>query len=342
MRILESKNNDRISKIEIIGKNVSIEVMNLGATLKRILMNDRNGIKENIVLTYGRDEDYFENPSSFGSCIGRVAGRIGNSDFKLGDSKYLLPKNNNGNCLHGGINGFNKKIWSYEVEENTNFCSVKFTYKSKDGEEGFPGDLNVSVKYTLSNDDILTIEYDAISNKDTLVNMTNHSYFNLSGNNRRNVLDHKLFIDSDKICELDEYLIPTGEFLNVKNTPFDFRDSKAVGKDIYIDNNQIKIGSGYDHPWILNKNCKYDIEIREEESGRKMKISTNQKAVVCYSMNFPDDLKLDIGSKANKYDGICFETQGLPIGYNDCFIDGIILKAGDEYKQKTSFIFEVE
>lgn len=342
MRIIEKKISDKISKIEIEGKNISIELLNLGATLKRILMNDREGKKENIVLTYLNDEDYIKNPSNFGASIGRVAGRIGNSKFKLGEKEYFLPKNNNGNCLHGGIEGFSKKNWKYELEENKDFCSVSFNYESKDLEEGFPGNLRVSIKYTLTKEDLLTIEYKGISDKDTLVNLTNHSYFNLAGNNKKSVLSHKLFIDSDNICELDEFLIPTGNFIKVNGTPFDFRISKEIGKDIYLDNKQLKIASGYDHPWILNKKKKWDVEIKEEESGRIMKISTNQKGVVCYSMNFPDEFLLDMGRKADKHDGICFETQGLPIGYNDCFIEEITLRASEEYNHKTIFKFEIQ
>lgn len=339
MRIFENKINDEISKIVLEGKKTKIEFLSLGATIKRILTEDRNGNLENIVLTYSKDEDYIKNPSSFGAVIGRVAGRIGGASFKINNTKYELCKNNNHNCLHGGNIGFSKKNWDYELSESESELSVKFKYLSKDGEEGFPGNLQVFVKYTLNDKEELKVEYRALTDKDTLINLTNHSYFNLSGNRKNTVLEQELIINGNKICELDEYLIPTGNLINVKDTPFDFREGKNIGKDINVDNKQLKIGSGYDHPWILNGEEEYAVLISDKESGRCMTVKTNQRAVVCYSMNFPDKLPLEDGKVARKHDGICFETQGLPIGYDDCFIEGAILKAGEEYKQETIFKF---
>lgn len=342
MRIFKSKINDEISKITLESSKTKVEILNLGATIKKILTEDSSGNLENIVLTYGKDENYIVNPSSFGATIGRVAGRIGGASFTINNTKYELCKNNNHNCLHGGFLGFSKKIWNYEIEERENEVSVILNYISKDGEEGFPGELNVEVKYTLNNKNELKVEYKANTNKDTLINLTNHSYFNLSGDRKENVLNQKLIINGDSICELDEYLIPTGNLINVSNTPFDFRKEKLIGKDIYKENEQLKIGSGYDHPWLLNGKGEYDVLICHEESGRVMEVKTNQKAVVCYSMNFPDELPLEDGKIAKKHDGICFEVQGLPIGYDDCFIEEAILKAGKEYKKETIFRFYVK
>ncbi|MGU8874889.1 aldose epimerase family protein [Clostridium perfringens] len=337
--VIESKINDEISKIVLKNNKVSVEILNLGAIVEKINVEDRYGNKENIVLAYKDEESYIENPSSLGAIVGRVAGRIGKGSFKLNDKIYELDKNNNGNCLHGGYKGFSKKIWDYSYSEDEEKSTATFTCFSKDGEGGFPGNLKVQVTYSLEGDK-LSIEYRASSDKDTVVNLTNHSYFNLSGNNKRNVLEQKLYIDSDKICELDKNLIPTGEFLSVEKTPFDFREPKKIGEDINKNHLQLEIGSGYDHPWVLNKNGDFDAILIDEESGRVMKVKTDQKAVVCYSMNFPDELPLENGKVAKKHDGICFETQNLPVGYDDCFLDGIILKKDEEYYQKTTFEFE--
>ncbi|WP_423249129.1 aldose epimerase family protein [Clostridium sp.] len=337
--VIESKINDEISKIILKNDKVYVEILNLGAVIEKINVEDRYGNKENIVLAYKDEESYIENPSSLGAVVGRVAGRIGNGSFKLNDVNYELDKNNNGNCLHGGYKGFSKKIWDYSYNEDEENSIVTFTCFSKDGEGGFPGNLNVKVTYSLEWNK-LSIEYRASSDKDTVVNLTNHSYFNLSGNNKRNVLEQKIYIDSDKICELDKNLIPTGIFLSVEKTPFDFREAKNIGEDINKNNLQLEIGSGYDHPWILNKKGDFDLMLVDEVSGRIMKVKTNQKAVLCYSMNFPDELPLENGKVAKKHDGICFETQSLPIGYDDCFLEDIILKKNEEYYQKTTFEFK--
>lgn len=338
--IKESKINDKISKIVLENEKVTLELLNVGATIYKIFVEDKEGIKENIVLSYKDEESYIKNPSSLGAIVGRVAGRIGNASFNLNGVTYTLDKNNNGNCLHGGEESFNKKIWNYSYREEGDKLLAEFTYESPNKEGGFPGNLKTTVTYILEGEEI-TIEYRAICDEDTILNLTNHSYFNLSGNAKSTVLDEKLYIDSDKICELDENLIPTGNFLSVENTPFDFREAKKIGKDINKENTQLKIGSGYDHPWVLNKNEEFDAILIDEKSGRSMKVKTNQRAVVCYSMNFPDDLPLDKGVPAKKHDGICFETQSLPVGYEDCFLKDIILKKGEEYYQKTSFKFGI-
>ncbi|EGT3615975.1 galactose mutarotase [Clostridium perfringens] len=338
--VVKSKINDKISKIILKNDKVSVELLNLGATIERILVEDNRGNKENIVLTYKDEESYIENPSCLGASIGRVAGRIGNAIFQLNGVKYDLDKNNNGNSLHGGYKGFSKKIWNFHCKEEEKESSVTFYCLSEDGEGGFPGNLKVSITYSLNEKNELAIEYKASSDKDTLVNLTNHSYFNLSGNNKRNVLGQKLYINSEKICQLDENLIPTGNFINVEKTPFDFRELKKIGEDIDKEDEQLKIGSGYDHPWILNKDSEVDAILLDEISGRVMKVKTTQKAMVCYSMNFPDNLPLESGAVAKKHDGICFETQSLPIGYDDCFLENIVLKGNDEYYQKTIFEFQ--
>lgn len=323
-------------------KDMLVEVLSLGGVITKIITEDKNGVLENVVLSYENVQDYFENPSSFGAMIGRTAGRIGGAEFSLNGEKYTIDKNNNGNCLHGGNNSFNKKIWKVEPIEGDDYVGLKLSYTSKDLENGYPGNLDLYVYYTLNNENELKIHYTGKSDKDTIVNMTNHSYFNLSGNAKRNILDEELIINADYIGEVDEFLIPTGKKIEVKGTPFDFNDVKAIGKDINEENIQLKYGSGYDHPWVLNKKKDSDVTLYDKESGRALEIKTNQKAVVCYSMNFPDDLVVACGRVGEKHDAICFEAQNLPVGYDDCFIDDVVLKAGEFYDNETTYKFYIK
>lgn len=342
MEIKEVRENG-FKRYQLINDNcMLVEVLSLGGVITKIMTKDRNGILENVVLAYKNMEDYYDNPSSFGAIIGRTAGRIGRAEFSLNGEKYILHKNNNGNCLHGGDNSFNKKIWNVEYINADDCIGLKLSYRSEDLENGYPGNLDLEVYYILNNKNELKIHYTGKSDKDTIVNMTNHSYFNLSGNAKRNILDEKLIINADYIGEVDEYLIPTGKIISVKSTPFDFNNIKAIGKDINEENIQLKYGAGYDHPWILNKKKDSDVILYDKESGRVLDIKTNQKAVVCYSMNFPDDLTMACNRYGKKHDAICFEAQSLPVGYDDCFIDDIILRAGEVYDNETTYKFYVK
>ncbi|MPQ43052.1 aldose epimerase family protein [Clostridium tarantellae] len=333
-------NKKELKIFRLTNKNgMLVEILNLGGIIIKIMVPDKDGILENVVLAYKNIEDYFYNPSSFGCIVGRTAGRIGNANVCIEGVKYNFAKNNNGNCLHGGNEGFSKKFWRGSVEKNKDNSKVILTYKSNDGEEGYPGNLDITVIYELNNNNELSIIYKGITDKDTIVNLTNHSYFNLSGNNKNNILNEELLVNSNKICELDEDLIPTGNFIKVKDTPFDFTSFKNIGKDIEDNNIQLKYGNGYDHPWVLNKNEKVAATLYDPVSARCMDVITNQKALVIYSMNFPDKLILENNKVANKRQAICFEAQGLPIGYNDCFIEDTILKVEEEYNNKTIFKF---
>lgn len=334
---------DGFERYQLINDNsMLVEVLSLGGVITKILTKDKHGVLENVVLAYKDVQAYHENPSCFGAMIGRTAGRIGGAEFTLNGVKYNLHKNNNGNCLHGGDNSFSKKIWNIETIEKQDYVGLKLSYISSDLENGYPGNLALDVYYTLNNDNELKIHYTGKSDKDTIVNMTNHCYFNLSGNAKSNVLGQELVINADYIGEVDEYLIPSGKKLDVKGTPFDFNTAKLIGKDINEDNIQLKYGSGYDHPWILNKKKDNDVVLYDKESGRTLEVKTNQKAVVCYSMNFPDDLMMECDRLGRKNDAICFEAQNLPVGYDDCFIDDIILKAGEAYDNQTIYKFYIK
>ena len=329
-------------KLITIRKNNSMEVklLNYGATIVEILLPDRNGIKENIVLTYENIQDYINNPAYFGTTIGRTSGRIANGIFKLGGKEYPLNKNFDSNHGHGGAKGFSFQVWDYNVIENHSDIIVEFTYTSKDMEEGYPGNLNVKVIYRLTEDNQLFIEYEAISDKKTLCNLTNHTYFNLSGNYKNKVTDQHLFIKANDFLELNDQLIPTGKLLDVKNTPMNFTKEKRIGKDIESSYEQLTIANGYDHTWLLARE-ENQIEMHDKYSGRKMIITTTYPSVVIYTYNYPNNERLKYNKSGSKYDGICFEVQYEPDGIHHENFNSAILDAGEKYYEKTELKFLV-
>src|SRR5690606_20808748 len=237
--------------------DMELSITNYGGTITKIIVPDKDGNMEDVTLGFDDLEGYTsqtyltENPF-FGALIGRFGNRIGGAKFTIDGAEYKLTANNGPNQLHGGRKGFDKVVWEAEEFQTENEVGVKLRYVSKDMEEGYPGNLTVDVTYTLNNDNELKIAYEASTDKKTVVNLTNHAYFNLSGNAKRNVLDHKVMINADSFTPVDQTLIPTGEIQPVKGTPFDFTEPVAVGKRINDDNPQIKYGQGYDHNWVLN------------------------------------------------------------------------------------------
>lgn len=342
---LEKKQMGLINDIPIIAytltndNGIVVEALNLGGTITKILTPDDKNNYENIVLAYKDLNTYLSNPLYFGSIIGRTAGRIAKGEVYIDEKIHYFYKNNNGNTLHGGKEGFNKKIWQTNTLKSDESVALQLSYSSKDGEEGYPGNLRATVIYQLNNSNELTIEYKATTDQKTLVNLTNHSYFNLSGNGKRDILGHFLSINSDWLCELDESLIPTGRILPVENTPFNFKTCKMIGEDIESGHFQLEYGKGYDHPWILNHNENAVITFFDPVSTRAMDIKTNQKAVVFYSMNMIEDIELSNGENAKKRYAACFETQNLPIGKKQCFIEDSILEPNKEYYHKTVLRF---
>lgn len=285
-------------------------------------------------------KDYIKNPSYFGAIIGRTAGRIYKGEFKLNKNTYILAKNYENNQGHGGNIGFDKKVWDLNVVKYKDKISLELKSKSYHMEEGYPGNLDMVVTYTLDNNNNLSIVYEATSDEDTLVNMTNHTYFNLSGNLKNPITNQLLKIDSDYILEIDETGVPTGKQLDVSSTPFDFRKITKIGDRVDSNHNQIKLANGYDHPFVLKDNKTQDIIcMKDIDSGRYMKITTNQNYVVIYSMNFTNGELLYNNTKNNTRYGICFETQNPPIGYNQTFLKNSILKKGEKYIQTTNYKF---
>ena len=321
-------------------QGMEVSTIDYGCTITRIVVPDRNGTLENVVLGFDTIEEYQQHSPYFGAVVGRHAGRIANAEFTLEGTTYHLEKNNNGNHLHGGIKGFDKVIWNTEVVEEKDSLTLVFTYLSKDGEEGYPGNLKMKISYTLNNDNELQISYEGVSDQKTVVNVTSHSYFNLSGNLKRDVLNHKLTLKSNRFLELDEELIPTGEILSVENTSFDFRSGRKImeGTDTN-DRQNIIAGNGYDHPFLLTDNHNKEIYLFDDESGRGLIIETNQPAVVLYTGNqLADDFSIR-GIKSRKYLGLCLETQGLPDSLNHPHFPSAILEKDQGYHSVTKYIF---
>ncbi|RKD22165.1 aldose 1-epimerase [Caminicella sporogenes DSM 14501] len=345
MYFVESILKKKDKKIKLITvrnkKNMEVKFLNYGAAIVEILVPDRYGNIENVVLTYENIEDYIENPSYFGVTVGRTSGRIANGRFMLDGKIYNLNRNFGINHGHGGTTGFSFRIWDYNIIERETATSVEFTYFSKDMEENYPGNLYVKVTYTLTDNNELLIEYEGNTDKKTICNLTNHSYFNLSGNYKRKITEQYLKIKASSYLELDNNQIPTGKFIDVKNTPMDFNEAKLIGKDIHKDYPQLKIANGYDHVWILSE-IKNQIEMYDKFSGRKMVINTTYPSVVVYSHNFSNGEKLKYGKVGSKHDGICFETQYEPDGINHDSLNSAILDVNEKYYEKTELKFDIE
>lgn len=320
--------------------NLEVKLLSYGAAIVEILVPDKRGLIENIVLTHDRITDYIQNPSYFGATVGRTSGRIGDGQFFLDGERYRLNKGSEVNQIHGGPQGFSFQVWDYDIESNQNGTVATFHYVSKDMEENYPGELAVKVTYTLTNHDVLIIEYEGKTDKKTLCNLTNHAYFNLSGNYKEKVTKQYLKISANHFLALDKHQIPTGKEINVQNTPMDFNEAKLIGKDIENDYEQLMNTGGYDHVWMLKEN-KHQVELMDELSGRKMTLTTSYPSVVVYTYNFPKSEGLKYGKTGTRYDGICFETQYPPDGINHGDLDAAILDVGQLYYEKSEFVFSI-
>lgn len=323
-------------------KGLKVSILNLGATITEIKTVDRNGEFGHIVLSYEDEKNYIENPSYYGATVGRTAGRIDKGTFTLNDNEYILNKNYGVNSGHGGSVGFNKKIWNVNTIETEEKITLEFSYLSKDLEEGYPGNLEIKVSYEITEDNKLIFKIQGVSDKDTLMNITNHCYFNLSGDYKEEILNHTLKMNCDRFLAIDENGGVTGEIIPVNNTEFDFIEEKKIGQDIEGLSKQMKLGYGYDHPFMFNENEKGHIELYDEKSGRYMKVTTEYPCVVVYSQNFIDSLVLKEGKETKKRNGICLEVQYPPIGYNESFKEFSILKAHEIFNKETIYEFGVK
>lgn len=341
----KTKDNINVNIFTITNKSgMKAEISTYGGTIVSLTAPDKEGNFDDIVLGYDTIESYENGDKFFGALIGRCGNRIQNGKFTLNDKEYSLVINDGPNHLHGGTKGFDKVIWNAEILSNE-YNQLKLSYFSKDGEEGYPGNLNVTVIYTLTDDNSLEIHYHAISDSDTIVNLTNHSYFNLGGHASGTILDHELMIAADTFTVNDEFSIPTGEIGNVSDTPMDFRSSKNIGKDINSDYEQIKFGCGYDHNWILNSNgdiSKLSAKLIDKSKGRVMDMYTTSPGVQFYSANFLDGKGTSIGKNNTPYvkrSGVCLETQFVPNAINNNNFASPLLKANEEYNHTTIYKF---
>jgi aldose 1-epimerase len=314
-------------------------ILNYGGTITKLMVPDRNGKMGDVVLGFETFGGYMQKKDPYiGALVGRYANRIANAKFTMDGKTYKLAPNNFGNSLHGGNVGFDKVIWNTEKIGDS---SLKLTYQSKDGEEGYPGNLNVQVIYTLGADNSLKIDYTATTDQATPVNLTNHSYFNLSAGKDSTVLDHVLKLDADKYTPVNDQLIPTGQIANVKGTPLDFTTPKAIGKDIG------SVKGGFDHNWILNKRgteLQEAATVYDPGSGRYMEVLTTQPGIQFYSGNFLNgDLQLTKeGQIYIPHSGLCLETQHYPDSPNEPSFPNTILRPGETYKQTTVYKFSVK
>ncbi|MGC8828550.1 MAG: aldose epimerase family protein [Verrucomicrobiia bacterium] len=326
-------------------KGMTVKIITYGGIITELLVPDRNGKFNDVVLGFDDLRGYLKGHPYFGAIVGRVANRIAGGKFKLGDKEYTLAKNNGPNHLHGGIKGFDKVVWDAEPIYRSDGVGVKLSYLSPDGEEGYPGNLSVTVVYLLSNDNELKIEYKATTDKETIVNLSNHSYFNLLGAENGLILDHELFINANYYTPVDDTLIPTGEIKPVEGTPLDFRKPTKIGTRI----EQVKVGdnpSGYDHNYVLNGGgVKLDLaaQVYEPTSGRFMEVYTTEPGVQFYSGNFLDGtLTGKKGVVYKKHHGFCLETQHFPDSINHPNFPSVVLKPGQMYTQTTIYKFSTK
>ncbi len=325
-------------------QGVIVKITNYGATITSILVPDRNGRLADVALGYNRVEDYMNavDKPYFGAIVGRYANRIANGQFTLFGKTYQLARNVGENHLHGGIVGFDKVAWAAKFQPAEN--QLVLSYRAKDGEEGYPGNLDVQVTYRLTEENELMVEYFATTDQATPVNLTQHTYFNLRGEGEGTILFHELTINADRFTPVDKNLIPTGEIVDVQNTPFDFRQPKMIGKEISDGDEQLKFGGGYDHNWVLNRKEADEITLAarayEPASGRMLEVFTTEPGIQFYAGNFLDGrLRGKSGKPYRKRSGFCLETQHFPDSPNQPGFPDTILLQGSDYRSKTVFKF---
>ncbi len=324
----------------------TVEITNYGAAVVSVNVPDKNGSIENVVLGFDKIENYENIRVYYGAIVGRYGNRIAKGRFTLNGVEYELPVNDGENSLHGGFNGFDRMLWSIEDFDVNTDAYVKMSYLSEDGEEGYPGNMKVTVIYSYSLEHELKIDYEISTDKPTVKNVTNHAYFNLSGNVKDDILDHELMLNADKYTPVIAGLIPTGEVASVEGIPLDFRVPEKIGLRINEDNEQLKLGLGYDHNWIINDadgTLKLAGTVYEPVSGRVMEIYTTEPAIQFYSGNFMDGSHAGHDGKVYKYrEAMCLETQHYPDSPNHDNFPSTVLNPGEVYKSKTVYKFGIK
>jgi aldose 1-epimerase len=316
MQIIKEKvayyQGEDIFKYKIIAANgFQVDVLNYGAVITAIYAPNQLDVFENVVLHYTNIEDYFINPAYLGSIVGRFAGRIKDATFTLDGKQYILAKNHGLHSLHGGTTSLTRRVWQVITLDR----GIKLIYVSEDLEDGFPSRVRFEVYYEITATNELSLRYYAYPSCKTVVNLTNHTYFNLSGN-LAPITNHKLQLSSSHFCPIDKDGLPTGEITQVAGTPFDFLLSKAINQDITKPDAQLKLGNGYDHPFLLDVKAKYAAHLTDPISGRCLELTTNEPCLVLYTCNGDSDININNGFKLTRHAGICLETQRVPNAIN--------------------------
>ncbi len=320
-----------------------LKITNFGAKINWIEIPDRDGKKENITFGYDSFEGTVTGDISYGSTVGRFANRIANGKFTLDGVEYRTPVNNGPNTLHGGPKGWHSVVWDAEVIKNGKEPSVRFTYISPDMEEGFPGKVNVSVNYTWTDKNEIVMEYTATTDRKTVFNITNHAYFNLHGAGNGDILDHELTIKASAITPVDSVMIPTGEIRPVAGTPFDFNTPHKIGERIGEEYDQLILGRGYDHNFVLDNKEEVDATVYEPVSGRLLEVITDQPGLQLYTGNFLNGTKIGHGGKPYNYrSGFCLEADHFPDSPNHPEFPTTILNPGETFKSTTIYRFSVK
>lgn len=340
----DTKNGLKVSLFVLENdNNVKICIMDFGAIITNIFVPDKNGNIDDIALGFDSVTKYENDSAYMGAIVGRFANRIANAKFNLEGSEYKLCKNDGKNCLHGGKQGFNKKLWKAETEEKDNGVALHLKHRSPDMDEGFPGNLDLEVIYTLTNKNELVIDYRAVTDKTTLLNLTNHTYFNLLDGGKTSIEDHKIRINADKICPINNSAIPIQDYMFVENTPLDLRKMTKISENINNPHIQLKNGKGFDHNYVINNydgTLKFAAEVIENSSGRSIKVLTTEPGVQFYSGNHLN-MTGKGGIKYSKRHGLCLETQHFPDSPNRPNYPSTVLHPGELFSSQTVYKFGI-
>jgi aldose 1-epimerase len=338
-RFTDTIDGKPVSLFMLTNKNgMEVSITNYGATVVSIRVADKSGQLDDVVLGHDSIQGYYKSRAYFGCVVGRFANRIANGKFKIDGNEYSLAQNNGPNTLHGGTKGFDKQVWV--AKQNPG--NLELSYTSKDGEEGYPGNLQVTITYTLTDQNELKIAYDASTDKSTIINLSNHSYFNLAGQGKGDILGHQLTLYADTFTPVDSTLIPTGEIRKVKGTAFDFTSPHTIGERIDAKEEQLIFGKGYDHNFVINGKAgelRPAARVSEASSGRVMEVFTTEPGVQFYCGNFLDGSEKGKGSVYNHRNGFCLETQQFPDSPNQPEFPSAILKPGEKFHSETVYKF---
>ncbi len=344
----KTQDGQQVDLYTLTNKNgMQVAISNFGGTIVSIKVPDKSGNIADVVLGYDDVSGYEGGKAYFGGTIGRYANRIGGAKFSLDGKTYKLPANDGPNTLHAGITGFNKHIWTARDASGPAGQALELTYLSKDGEEGFPGNLSAKVVFTLTSSNSLKVDYSATTDKDTVINLTNHSYFNLAGQGNGDILNHELMMPASRFTPVDATLIPTGELKKVSGTPFDFTKSTRIGARIDNDDEQLKLAKGYDHNWVLDAGLTPALHLAarayDPQTGRVLEVSTTEPGVQFYTGNFLDGtIHGKDGKVYNRRYAFCLETQHFPDSPNHPSFPTTELKPGQKYHTTTVFKFSTK